>query len=92
MKMSDTKLLSIKLHFCFAFLQHSLLKLTPTAAKFNEIKVHFIDSPEDSPGCLLKFKLRSSHCGLVVTNLTSIHEVNGLIPGLTQWANDLVLL
>ena len=85
MKMSDTKLLSIKLHFCFAFLQHSLLKLTPTAAKFNEIKVHLT-------GCLLKFKLRSSHCGLVVTNLTSIHEVNGLIPGLTQWANDLVLL
>ena len=27
----------------------------------------------------------SSHCGLVVTNATSIHEDAGLIPSLTQW-------
>ena len=26
-----------------------------------------------------------------VKNLTSIHENVGLIPGLTQWVNDLVL-
>ena len=28
---------------------------------------------------------RSSHRGLVVMNLTSIHEDTGLIPGLIQW-------
>ena len=28
---------------------------------------------------------RSSHHGSVETNLTSIHEDVGLIPGLTQW-------
>ena len=31
-----------------------------------------------------KTKCRSSHCGLVVTNLTTIHEDTGSIPGLTQ--------
>jgi len=31
----------------------------------------------------------SSHCGLVVTNLTSVHA--GSIPGLAQWVNHLAL-
>ena len=35
--------------------------------------------------------LGSSHCGLVVTNPTSIHEDPGLIPGLVQCVKDLVL-
>ena len=36
--------------------------------------------------------LRSSHCGSVEMNLTSIHEDSGWIPGLPQWVKDLVLL
>ena len=33
----------------------------------------------------------SSHCGSVVANPISIHEDEGLIPGLAQWARDLAL-
>ena len=34
----------------------------------------------------------SSLCGAVETNPTRNHEVEGSIPGLTQWVKDLVLL
>ena len=33
----------------------------------------------------------SSHCGAVETYPTSIHDGAGLIPGLAQWVEDLVL-
>ena len=33
-----------------------------------------------------------SHCGSVLTNLTSIYEKVGSIPGLAQWVKDPVLL
>ena len=36
----------------------------------------------------LKEKVGSSHCGSAEMNLTSNHEVVGLIPGLTQWVKD----
>ena len=39
---------------------------------------------------MIQFKYsRSSHCGSVVTNLTSIHEDMGLIPGLAQWIKNM---
>ena len=33
--------------------------------------------------------LESSCCGSAETNLTSIHEAVGLIPGLAEWVDDL---
>ena len=47
-----------------------------------------MSGPEDSKST----SSGSSCCGLVVTDLMSIREDAGLIPGLTQWVKDLVLL
>ena len=41
---------------------------------------------------MLKKTLWSSCCGAAETNPTSVHEDEGLIPGLAQWVGDLVLL
>ena len=41
--------------------------------------------------CYTRINFRSSHCGSAVTNLTSIHEDAGSIPGLAQWAEDLAM-
>ena len=38
-----------------------------------------------------KYRDRSSHRGLVVTNPTSIYKDAGLIPGLAQWFEDQAL-
>ena len=48
---------------------------------------------EDSLSLHLKMGLwGSSHFGSVVTNLTSVHEDEVSIPGLTRWVKDLALL
>ena len=42
---------------------------------------------------ILKFYLKgSSRCGTEETNPARNHEVAGLLPGLTQWVKDPVLL
>ena len=51
-----------------------------------------IDTVQDTEKQVLKITvLRSSPCGSVVMNLTTIHEVVSSIPGLTQWVKDLAL-
>ena len=49
-----------------------LLSVPTCTAKAGKLKTHFW----------------SSHCGLVVTNPTSIHEYLGSIPGPAQWVKD----
>ena len=54
-----------------------------------------MDKSQFIRGQLLELKIqlhRSSHCGLVEINATSIHETAGLIPGFAQWVKDLALL
>ena len=49
------------------------------------------ESRKEVPFSPLKNIYRSSCHGSAVTNLTSIHEDMGLIPGLAQWVKDLAV-
>ena len=56
------------------------------------IDIHTYKIIASQKGWIIKNKCRSSHYGTEETNLTSIYESAGSMPGLAQWVKDLVLL
>ena len=54
--------------------------------EFTPINSVFIEAQQSK-----ELQSRSSHCGSVEMNLTSIHEDTGSIPALAQWVKDPVL-
>ena len=65
--------------------------LTPTESEILEVLLSSLCFTESFRWYDTRWSLRSSHCGSAVTNLTSIHENAGSIPGLTQWVKYLAL-
>ena len=52
-------------------------------------KIRWNTCPPHNTATKIKRKNRSSHYASVITNLTSIHEDSGWIPGPAQWLKDL---
>ena len=66
----------------------AMLAVTPKKDQFSKVETGFSSG---FYGCKNK-SLGSSHCGSVVTNLPSVHEDVGSIPGSAQWVRDPSLL
>ena len=72
---------------------------TSSALSFSDLKSINIDHIQLHMATVLKGlgkrcrkRDRSSHCGSVEMNPTSILENVGLVPGLAQWVRNLVML
>ena len=72
-------------------LWHLAVKKEASGEWLSKTKENKIRGPRLSPHSQNKQMLWSSHCGSLETNLTSVHEVAGSIPGLAQWVKDLLL-
>ena len=81
---------------CATYMLHDLPQVTPLHLSFLICKMGVILMPTRQ-GCREGWtrsrmkSIGSSHCGIVETNLTSILEDKGSIPGLAQCVKDLAL-
>ena len=85
-----TMIILPKTIYRFSALPTKLLMVFFTVLEQEKIKICVKTQEILNSQCNLeKEKWRSSCHGSVVTNLNSIHEDMGSIPGLAQWAKDL---